>query len=125
MDAINTVYGIYQNGQSVGFLSHDSFADFFKDVCIDLVCPVEDREYITDKVNLDVLYFEFGKFFSDLVHWKVQVDFNRVAFSCISQFFRNEVAWLIVELFNPNTVFVDLSFNVSVCRTAHSKTHRA
>ena len=60
-----TVYGIYQNGQSVGFLSHDSFAEFFKDVCMDLVCPVEDREYITDKVNLDVLYFEFGKFFSD------------------------------------------------------------
>ena len=65
MKAINTVYGICQNGESVGFLSHDSFADFFKDVCIDLVCPVEDREYITDKVNLDVSYFEFGKFFSD------------------------------------------------------------
>lgn len=65
MDAINTVYGIYQDGQSVGFLSHDSFAEFFKDVCIDLVCPIEEREYITDKVNLDVMYFEFGKFFSD------------------------------------------------------------
>lgn len=65
MEAIKTVYGIYQNGESVGFLSHDSFAEFFKDVCIDLVCPVDEREYITDKVSTDVLYFEFGKFFSD------------------------------------------------------------
>lgn len=65
MDAINMVYGIYQNGQSVGFLSHDSFAEFFKDVCIDLVCPIEEREYITDKVDTTVNYFEFGKFFSD------------------------------------------------------------
>lgn len=65
MESVETVYGIYQNGQSVGFLSHDSFSEFFKDVCIDLVCPVEDREYITDKVSTDVLYFEFGKFFSE------------------------------------------------------------
>lgn len=65
MEAVKTVYGIYQNGQSVGFLSHDSFAEFFKDVCIDLVCPREGREYITDKVATDVLYFEFGKFFSE------------------------------------------------------------
>lgn len=65
MDAINMVYGIYQNGISVGFLSHESFAEFFKDVCVDLVCLPEEREYITDKVDTNVNYFEFGKFFSD------------------------------------------------------------
>ena len=46
MESVETVYGIYQNGQSVGFLSHDSFSEFFKDVCIDLVCAKEEREYI-------------------------------------------------------------------------------
>ncbi len=39
--------------------------------------------------------------------------------------FGNETCWIAVHLLKPNTVFVDFGFDVTVCRTAYTKTYGA
>ena len=39
--------------------------------------------------------------------------------------FRNVTSWLVVEFFNPDTVFVNFTFDVTVSRAANTHTYRA
>ena len=70
-------------------------------------------------------YRIFIQFFQDLCHRLVQVDLDSIAFTCFAQFSRDQFARMAVQLLNPNTVFVDLTFHVTVSRATDTQTDRA
>ena len=70
-------------------------------------------------------YRIFVELFENFAHRLVEVDTNSIAFACITQSFRNVASWLVVEFFDPDTVFVDFTFDVTVSRAAYAHTYRA
>ena len=66
----------------------------------------------------------FIQFFQDLCHRLVQVDLDSIAFACLAQFCRDQFARMAVQLLDPDTVFVDLTFHVTVGRTTDTQTDR-
>ena len=70
-------------------------------------------------------YWIFVELFENFAHRLVEVDTNCIAFACITQSFRNVASWLVVEFFDPDTVFVDFTFNITVSRAANTHTYRA
>ena len=62
-------------------------------------------------------YRILGEYLQDLRDRLVEVNLNCIAFSCLAEFFRNEPARVVVQLFDPDTVLIDLCLDVTVGRT--------
>ena len=60
-----------------------------------------------------------------IFHRLVEVDTYGIAFACLTQFLGNERSRVVIQLLNPYTVFVDLTFDVSVSRAAYAQANRA
>ena len=67
----------------------------------------------------------FGEFFENLGHRLVQVDLHSVALACIAELCRDESCRIVIELLDPDTVFIDLGLDVAVSRAAYAKSDRA
>ena len=70
-------------------------------------------------------YRIFVEFFKYFAHRLVEVDTNCIAFASIAEVFWNVASWLVVEFFDPDTVFIDFTFDVTVSRAAYAHTYRA
>ncbi len=60
----------------------------------------------------------------DLAHWTVQVDAYRLALARFTQRFRDVLAWVVFQFFDPDTVAVDLGLDVAVRRAGDAHAHR-
>ena len=67
----------------------------------------------------------FGELCENLRHRAVKINLHGIPFSGIAKLLRNQFIRLIIHLLNPDTVGIDLGFDVSVCRAADSQTNRA
>ncbi len=69
-------------------------------------------------------YRIFSQFFQNIGHWLVQVDLYGITFTGITQLFRNQATWIRIHLFNPDTLLIDLTFDITVSRAGNSHTYR-
>ena len=67
----------------------------------------------------------FRKNLADLGHRLVEIDPDSLALARIAVLFRDEFVRLVVHLFDPDTVGIDLRLDVAVCGAADSKADRA
>jgi hypothetical protein len=63
-----------------------------------------------------------GKDLADIRHRLVEVDANSITLAGIAELLRDERSRVVVHLLDPDTVFVDLTLDVTVSRAAHTKT---
>ena len=54
----------------------------------------------------------------------VQINLNHIAFTGFTEFCRNQLTRFIIHLFNPDTIFIDLTFYITVSRTGNAQTDR-
>ena len=62
---------------------------------------------------------------ADLAHRLVEVNDHAFSLTGLTQGLRNPLCRVIIQLFDPDTVLVDLCLDVAVCRTAYPKADRA
>ena len=60
-----------------------------------------------------------------IFHRLIEVDTNSIAFTCLTQLLGNEGSGVVIEFLDPDTIFVDLTFDVTIGRAAHAQTDRA
>ena len=65
-----------------------------------------------------------GQLLQDIFHRLVQIDLHYITLTGFTEFGRNQLTRIAVEFFNPNTLFVDFTFDVTVGRTGHAQTYR-
>ena len=65
---------------------------------------------------------EFSKNFG---HRAIEVNLHRFTLTSLAIFFGDEATGVVIEFFNPDTVFVDFALDVAVGRATHTETHRA
>ncbi len=70
-------------------------------------------------------YRVLRKLGKDLFHRAVKVDFHCFAFTCLTQFFWNVLAWIVFQFFDPDTFAVNFRFDITVSRTGDAHTDRA
>lgn len=70
-------------------------------------------------------YRVLRKLGKDLFHRAVKVDFHCFAFTCLTQFLWNVLAWVVFQFFDPDTFAVDFRFNVTVSGAGDSHAYRA
>ena len=80
-----------------------------------------DNSTIQRKTRTDRI---FRKFLTNIFHRTIQIDGDNIAFAGIAKFFGNKFVRLIVHLFNPDTIFVDLTFDIAVGRARNAQTNR-
>ena len=80
-----------------------------------------DNRTVERKAGSYRIFIQLGE---DFVHRTVEVDLHRIAFACLTEFFGNQFAWIRIQLLNPDTVLVDLTFDVTVCRARYPQTYR-
>ena len=51
----------------------------------------------------------------DIGHWLIQVNLHGITLTGLTQLLRNQLCGIGVEFLNPNTLFVDLTLDVTVC----------
>ena len=66
----------------------------------------------------------FRQDLADVCHRLVEVDTNGIAFAGLTQLRRDEGSRVIIEFLDPDTVFVDLTFDITVGRTRNTQTDR-
>ncbi|MNS78425.1 hypothetical protein D3C72_1120410 [compost metagenome] len=66
-----------------------------------------------------------GQLRQDLAHRTVKVNVNRFAFTGFAQLFRDVFPWVAFQFFDPDTVAVDLRFDVAIRRTGDAHSDRA
>ena len=64
-----------------------------------------------------------GQFLQNIGHRLVQVNLHHVAFTGLTEFFGNQFTRIAVELFNPDTFFIDFTLDVTVGRAGNTQTH--
>ena len=65
------------------------------------------------------------KFSKNFGHGAIEVNLHRFTLTSLAIFFGDEATGVVIEFFNPDTVFVDFALDVAVGRATHTKTHRA
>ena len=60
----------------------------------------------------------------NLFHRTVQIHTYHIALAGLTQLFRNQFARIAVEFFNPDTVLVNFTFDITVGRARHAQTYR-
>ena len=64
-----------------------------------------------------------GQFLQNIGHRLVQVNLHHIAFTGLTEFFGNQFTRVAVELFNPDTFFIDFTLDVTVGRAGNTQTH--
>ena len=64
------------------------------------------------------------EFSQDFRHRTIQVNLYSITFTSLTQFFRNQFTRIRIQFFNPDTVFINLTFDVTVSRTRNTQTNR-
>ena len=74
------------------------------------------------KTSRHGILVEFGKNFG---HGAIEVNLHRFTLTSLAIFFGDEATGVIIEFFNPDTIFVDFALDVAVGRATHTKTYGA
>src|SRR5574344_586160 len=69
-------------------------------------------------------YRIFRKNLANLCCREIQVNLNSIALTCLTELLRDEFTRLIIHLFYPDTILIDLCLDVTVGRAAHAETNR-
>ena len=83
------------------------------------MCNVACHNYCTLKVDTCADRI-LRKFLAHFINTTVEIDDNATAFTCLLQFCRNQLCWVVVHLLEPYTVGIYLSLDVTVGRATHS-----
>ncbi len=68
-------------------------------------------------------YRIFGELGQDLWHGPVEVDFHAPSLACLAIFFGDEPCRVVLQLFDPDSLFVDLRLDVAVGRAGDAHPH--
>ncbi|SUV47206.1 Uncharacterised protein [Bacteroides eggerthii] len=65
-----------------------------------------------------------GQLLQDILHRLVQIDLHHITLAGLTEFGRDKFSRIAVELFNPDTFFIDFTLDVTVCRAGNAQTDR-
>ena len=83
--------------------------------------PCHDDGAVQAQAGRNRIFREFGK---DFRHRAVKVDLHGIALPCLTEFLRNQTARIVIHLFYPDAVLVDLALDVPVCGAAYAESDR-
>ena len=63
--------------------------------------------------------------FAYIRHWLVEIYAYCIAFACLTQLLWNETCRVVIHFLNPDTILIDLTFDVTVSGAAYTQTDRA
>ena len=69
----------------------------------------------TGRVFLPAPLFLFSQFFQYIGHWLIEVNLHCIAFASFTKFCWDKFCRFVIHLFNPDTIFIDLTLDVTVC----------
>ncbi len=64
-----------------------------------------------------------SQLFQDIFHRLVQINLHHITLTGLTEFFGNQFTRIAVELFNPDTFFIDFTLDVTVGRAGNTQTH--